>query len=151
MLRALAQDAGEMLLTAQNKSAAAIGQSAVPGDFNPVKDLYQTEVLALCQWRNTTHRVWMRGPASAAFPQREHSQEDSAQEDSAVDDILRILQERNGSVGDCVAEGFDQRTAQKVAEHLFNNQPRKNRSAPGPRVTASRPEPPYPAHWRDGS
>ena len=63
---------------------------------------------------------------------------------------LRILQEKNGSVGDCVAEGFDQQTAQKVAEHLFNNQPRKNRSAPGPRVTASRPEHPYPAHWRDG-
>ena len=151
MLRALAQDAGELLLTAQNKSATAMGQSAVPGDFNPIKDLYQTEVLALCQWRNTTHRVWMRGPASAAFPQRENSREDSAQEDSAVDDILCILQERNGSVGDCVAEGFDQQTAQKVAEHLFNNQPRKSRSAPGPRVTASRPEHPYPAHWRDGS
>ncbi|MGR3474900.1 MAG: hypothetical protein ACU0CJ_11315, partial [Sulfitobacter sp.] len=94
---------------------------------------------------------WMRGPASAAFPQRENSREDSAQEDSAVDDILCILQERNGSVGDCVAAGFDQQTAQEVAARLLSNPPRKNRSAPGPRVTASQPKHPYPAQWRNGS
>lgn len=146
MLRALADDAGELLLIAQNKSAAAMGHGAVLGAFNPIKDLYQTEVHALCQWRSETHRAWMLGPEAAAVAISEQSTEEHQ-----LDDILRILQDKDGSVEDCVAEGLDQRVAQEVAQRHLEHRPQRNRSTPGPRVTAPRTEYPHPARWRDGS
>jgi NAD+ synthase len=130
MLRALADDAGEMLLTAQNKSAAAMGIAALMGDFNPVKDLYQTEVQALCDWRSNTVRAWMQGPAPspASSPDTEKAR--------AEDDILRILLEGGGNVDDCVAAGYAPQSAQRIAERIAAAKARKQPTVPGPRLKA---------------
>ncbi|MFG6584396.1 nitrilase-related carbon-nitrogen hydrolase [Sulfitobacter sp. 1A12779] len=128
MLRALADDAGEMLLTAQNKSAAAMGTVAVSGDFNPVKDLYQTEVRALCDWRSKTVRAWMQGPAPS--PTRD------TEEARAEDAILRILLEDGGNVDDCVAAGHAPQSAQRIAGRIAAAKARKGPAVPGPRLKA---------------
>ncbi|MEM5543795.1 nitrilase-related carbon-nitrogen hydrolase [Sulfitobacter sp. AS92] len=146
MLRVSADAAGEMLLTAQNKSAAAVGQAAIPGDFNPIKDLYQTEVGDLCRWRNDARRNWMLGPGDVTPAPAKYSPEDSA-----LDGILRILLDENGTVGDCVAAGYDQRTAREVAEQISVSQPQNHRSAPGPQLTSMRAPYPTAARWRDAS
>ena len=135
-----------MLLTAQNKSAAAIGQAAMPGDFNPIKDLYQTEVGDLCRWRNDARRDWMLGPVDAMPALSQYSPDDSA-----LDGILRILLDENGTVGDCVAAGYDQQSAREAAEHISVSQPQMHRSAPGPQLTATRAPYPTGARWRDAS
>ncbi|MFG6559868.1 nitrilase-related carbon-nitrogen hydrolase [Sulfitobacter sp. 1A15299] len=132
ILRALADDAGEILLSPQSKSAAVMGQGAISGDFNPIKDLYQTEVHALCQWRNKTHRSWMLGPANTVL----HLSEPSA-EDRQLDDILHILQNAQGSAEDCAAAGLDRQTARSVAERL-RSRSRNSRSTPGPRISSTR-------------
>jgi NAD+ synthase len=111
-----------------------MGPAPVPGrDFNPVKDLYQSEVQALCHWRNETHRDWMQGPAGAALPVL-----DLSPKDSALDGILRILLDDNGSVDDCVAAGYEGQTAEEVAAQIATRPSQNNRSAPGPRLTAVR-------------
>ena len=134
MLQVLADDAGALLITPQNKTVATMGPAPVPrGDFNPVKDLYQSEVQSLCHWRNETHRDWMQGPAGAALPVL-----DLSPKNSALDGILRILLDDNGSVDDCVAAGYEGQTAEEVAAQIATRPSQNNRSAPGPRLTAVR-------------
>jgi NAD+ synthase len=129
MLRAMADDAGEMLLTAQNKSAAAMGTVAVSGDFNPVKDLYQTEVQALCDWRSKTVRAWMQGPAPSPTPDTEEAR--------AEDAILHILLEDGGNVDDCVAAGHAPQSAQRLAGRIAATKARNGPAVPGPRLKAA--------------
>ena len=128
MLRALADDAGEMLLTAQNKSAAAMGTVALPGEFNAVKDLYQTEVQALCDWRSNTVRAWMQGPAPSPASDTEEAR--------AEDAILRILLENGGNADDCVAAGHAPQSAQRIAGRMAAAKARKGPTVPGPRLKA---------------
>ncbi|MBS0211825.1 MAG: NAD+ synthase [Proteobacteria bacterium] len=56
LLMALANKSGRMLLTTGNKSEYAVGYATIYGDmcggYAPIKDLYKTEVYALCEWRN---------------------------------------------------------------------------------------------------
>ncbi|MDH4539736.1 hypothetical protein CUR85_05105 [Sulfitobacter faviae] len=129
MLHALADDAGEMLLTAQNKSAAAMGIAALMGDFNPVKDLYQTEVRALCDWRSKKVRAWMHGQAPSPTPDTEEA--------GAEDAILRILLEDGGHVDDCVAAGYAPQSAQRIAGRIAVAKARKGPTVPGLRLKAA--------------
>jgi NH3-dependent NAD+ synthetase len=56
LLMALSNKLGGLLLTTGNKSEYAVGYATIYGDmcggFAPIKDLYKTEVYALCRWRN---------------------------------------------------------------------------------------------------
>ena len=55
-LMALSNKFGPMLVTTGNKSEMAVGYATLYGDmcggYNPIKDLYKTEVFKLCNWRN---------------------------------------------------------------------------------------------------
>jgi NAD+ synthase (glutamine-hydrolysing) len=56
ILMTLSNESGNMLLTTGNKSELAIGYCTLYGDmnggFNPIKDLYKTEVFELCHFLN---------------------------------------------------------------------------------------------------
>ncbi len=56
LMMALANKKGGLLLTTGNKSEYAVGYATIYGDmcggYAPIKDLYKTEVYAVCQWRN---------------------------------------------------------------------------------------------------
>ena len=56
LMMALANKTGAMLLTTGNKSEYAVGYATIYGDmcggYAPIKDLYKTEVYAVCEWRN---------------------------------------------------------------------------------------------------
>ena len=60
MLMALANKFGGMVLTTGNKSEIAVGYATIYGDmcggYAPLKDVYKTEVFALCRWRNAQWR-----------------------------------------------------------------------------------------------
>jgi NH3-dependent NAD+ synthetase len=47
---------GALLLTTGNKTEMAVGYATLYGDacggYNPFKDLWKTEVFAVCRWRN---------------------------------------------------------------------------------------------------
>lgn len=56
LLMALANKKGGLVLTTGNKSEYAVGYATIYGDmcggYAPIKDLYKTEVYAVCAWRN---------------------------------------------------------------------------------------------------
>ena len=57
LLMALSNETGRMVITTGNKSELAIGYCTIYGDmnggFNPIKDLFKTEVFELCNFLNT--------------------------------------------------------------------------------------------------
>src|SRR5690606_36893993 len=56
ILMAISNKFGSMVVTTGNKSEMSVGYATLYGDmnggFNPIKDLYKTQVYALARWRN---------------------------------------------------------------------------------------------------
>jgi NAD+ synthase len=151
LLMALSNKFGEMLLTTGNKSEVAVGYCTIYGDmnggYNPIKDLYKTRVFSICRWRNDTHRPWMLGPAGQVIPPRvidkppsaelrpDQKDEDSLPPYPVLDAILEGLVDREDSVADLVARGFDRATVKKVEHLLYLSEYKRFQSAPGTRLS----------------
>ena len=151
MLMALSNKFGEMLLTTGNKSEVAVGYATIYGDmaggYNPIKDLYKTRVFETCRWRNANHRPWMKGPAGEVVPPRvidkppsaelrdDQKDEDSLPPYEVLDAILERLIDRDRSVADIVAEGFDRAVVRQVEHLIYISEYKRFQSAPGARLT----------------
>jgi NAD+ synthase len=117
------------------------------GGFNPIKDLYKTRVFETCRWRNANHRPWMQGPAGVVIPPQvidkppsAELREDQRDDDSlppypVLDAVLEGLIERDASVADLVAEGFERDTVKRVEHLLYISEWKRFQSAPGVRLT----------------
>ena len=87
------------------------------------------------------------GPAGEVIPPRVIARPPSAelradQKDSDslpdypdLDAMLNILIDRDGSIADCVAAGFDRETARRVEHLIYASEYKRFQSAPGPRLT----------------
>ncbi len=151
MLMALSNKFGAMLLTTGNKSEVAVGYCTIYGDmnggYNPIKDMYKTRVFETCRWRNANHRPWMKGPAGMVIPDRvitkppsaelrpDQKDEDSLPPYEVLDAILEGLVDREESVADLVAKGFDRGTVKRVEHLLYISEYKRFQSAPGTRLT----------------
>ncbi len=151
ILMALSNKFGEMLLTTGNKSEVAVGYATIYGDmaggYNPIKDMYKTRVFETCRWRNANHRPWMLAPAGEVIPTRvidkpptaelRHDQkdEDSLPPYEVLDVILEMLIDREASVADIVAMGYERETVKKVEHLLYISEYKRFQSAPGARLT----------------
>lgn len=158
LLMAMSNKFGEMLLTTGNKSEMAVGYCTIYGDmnggYNPLKDLYKTRVFETCRWRNKTHRPWMLGPEGEVIPPRvidkppsaelrpDQKDEDSLPPYAVLDAILDGLVEREQSVAELVAAGFDRTTVKRVEHLLYISEYKRFQSAPGTRLTRK-------AFWMD--
>jgi len=151
LLMALSNKTGAMLLTTGNKSEMAVGYCTIYGDmnggYNPIKDVYKTRVFDICRWRNAHHRTWMSGPAGEVIPpgvidkppsaelRPNQRDDDSLPPYPVLDAILNGLVERDASVADLVAEGFDRATVKRVEQLLYLSEYKRFQSAPGTRLT----------------
>jgi NAD+ synthase len=151
MLMALSNKFGEMLLTTGNKSEVAVGYSTIYGDmaggYNPLKDLYKTRVFETCRWRNANHRDWMKGPAGEVIPvsvidkpptaelREGQKDEDSLPAYADLDVMLEMLIDREASVADVVALGYDRETVKKIERLIYISEYKRFQSAPGTRLT----------------
>ncbi|MFK7874632.1 MAG: NAD+ synthase [Paracoccaceae bacterium] len=158
LLMSLSNKFGEMLLTTGNKSEVAVGYATIYGDmaggYNPIKDLYKMRVFETCRWRNAHHRDWMMGPSGEVIPDRiitkppsaelrdDQKDSDSLPDYPVLDRLLEILVDEDGSIADCVAEGFDRDTARQVEKLIYISEYKRFQSAPGPRLTKA-------AFWLD--
>src|SRR5256714_13142851 len=74
ILMAISNKFGLMVVTTGNKSEMSAGYATLYGDmnggFDPVKDLYKTQVFRLCGLRNTWRPPGALGPAGLVIPQR---------------------------------------------------------------------------------
>ncbi|MEM8539249.1 MAG: NAD(+) synthase, partial [Pseudomonadota bacterium] len=171
LLMAQSNKFGEMLLTTGNKSEVAVGYATIYGDmsggYNPIKDMYKTRVFAAARWRNANHRDWMKGPAGEVIPvaiidkppsaelRPDQKDEDSLPPYDVLDGILEMLVDRDASVADCVAAGYDRDVVKKVEHLVYISEYKRFQSAPGPRLSdrAFWLDRRYPIvnRWRDGS
>lgn len=151
LLMAMSNKFGEMLLTTGNKSEVAVGYATIYGDmaggYNPIKDMYKSRVFETCRWRNANHRDWMMGPAGVMIdpriidkPPTAELREDQKDSDSLpdypdLDAMLEILIDRDGSIADCVAAGFERETAKKVEHLIYISEYKRFQSAPGARLS----------------
>jgi len=152
ILMSVSNKFGEMLVTTGNKSEMSVGYATLYGDmnggFNPIKDLYKTEVFRLATLRNRWKPFGALGPSGEVIPQnivkkppsaelRENQKdEDSLPPYPVLDAILRGLVEREMRVADLVAEGHDLETVKKVERLLYLAEYKRRQSAPGVKVTS---------------
>ncbi len=151
LLMALSNKFGEMLLTTGNKSEVAVGYCTIYGDmnggYNPIKDLYKTRLFSICRWRNDHHHPWMLGPVGEVIPQRviekppsaelrpDQRDDDNLPPYPMLDAILEGLVDREESVADLVAKGFDPATVKKVEQLVYLSEWKRFQAAPGPRLS----------------
>ncbi len=151
LLMAQSNKFGEMLLTTGNKSEVAVGYATIYGDmaggYNPIKDMYKTRVFDTCRWRNANHRPWMKAPAGQVIPEAiinkppsaelrpDQKDADSLPPYDVLDGILELLVDREASVADCVAAGYDREVVKRVEHLIYISEYKRFQSAPGPRLS----------------
>jgi NAD+ synthase len=151
ILMSVSNKFGSMVVTTGNKSEMSAGYATLYGDmnggFNPVKDLYKTEVFRLAALRNRWRPQGALGPAGIVIPQnvitkppsaelRENQKDqDSLPPYDVLDDILECLVEKEMRVFDIVAKGHDIETVRKVERLLYLSEYKRRQAAPGVKVT----------------
>jgi NAD+ synthase len=151
LLMAISNKTGLMLVTTGNKSEMSVGYATLYGDmnggFNPIKDLYKTQVFRLAALRNVWKPDGALGPSGEVIPPdiiarpptaelRENQlDEDSLPPYDLLDAILERLVEREEPLEAIVASGFDREMVERI-DHLLNIAEYKRRqAAPGVKVT----------------
>ena len=152
LLMAISNKTGAMVVTTGNKSEMSVGYATLYGDmnggFNPIKDIYKTEVFRLAGLRNAWKPVGALGPAGEVIPEniitrpptaelRENqTDQDSLPPYDMLDAILERLVEQEEPLAAIVAAGFDRATVARI-NHLLNIAEYKRRqAAPGVKVTS---------------
>jgi NAD+ synthase len=151
ILMSISNKFGPMVVTTGNKSEMSVGYATLYGDmnggFNPIKDLYKTEVFRLAALRNGWKPAFALGPDGEVIPGRilskapsaelrdNQSDQDSLPPYDILDGILQGLVEREMRVSDLVAEGYDLETVKRVERLLYLAEYKRRQSAPGVKVT----------------
>ena len=151
ILMSISNKFGPMVVTTGNKSEMSVGYATLYGDmnggFNPVKDLYKTEVYRLAALRNRWKPDGALGPAGEVIPQNIFTKapsaelrEDQKDQDSlppydVLDGILARLVEGEQSVAEIAAAGFDPETVKRVERMLYAAEYKRRQAAPGVKVT----------------
>lgn len=142
ILMALSNKTGFMLLTTGNKSEIAVGYTTLYGDscggYNPIKDLYKTQLYALAKWRNAQGRVIpersiTKAPSAELRPGQKD--QDQLPPYDVLDAILELHIEERMSVDEITAEGFDKKIVEKVLAMVRTSEYKRRQSAPGVKLS----------------
>ena len=151
ILMAISNKKGKMLITTGNKSEVSVGYSTLYGDmnggFNPIKDIYKTELYALANWRNINLPNNILLDKKDVIPASIISKEPTAelrdnQKDSdslppydELDQILEGLVEYELSTGELEKKGFSREEIKKVENLLYVSEYKRRQSAPGVKIS----------------
>jgi NAD+ synthase len=151
ILMALSNKLGNLLLSTGNKSELAVGYATIYGDmcgsFNPIKDLYKTEVFSISEWRNAnipTISIYQKTdliPANIISKEptaelRDNQKDsDSLPEYEILDQILYQLIEKDNSVENIVEMGFEESLVKKVSQLFLHSEYKRKQSVIGPKIS----------------
>ena len=151
LLMAISNKFGLMVVTTGNKSEMSVGYATLYGDmnggFNPIKDLYKTQVYRLSHLRNRWKPEGALGPDGIVIPESiltrapsAELREDQKDQDTlppydVLDQILYRLVELEEPIATIVAAGFDKETVVKVDRMLNLAEYKRRQAAPGVKVT----------------
>ncbi|MCD8497851.1 MAG: NAD+ synthase [Alphaproteobacteria bacterium] len=142
MLMALSNARGALLLSTGNKSEMACGYATLYGDmngaFNPLKDVYKTEVYKLCAWRNgetqlIPGRILTKAPTAELKDNQ--TDQDSLPPYDVLDDILHGLIEENSGIEDIAKRGHDPALISRVWTMLDRAEYKRRQACPGVKIT----------------
>lgn len=152
ILMAVSNKFGGMVVTTGNKSEMSVGYATLYGDmnggFNPIKDLYKTEVYDLAHWRNAHVPEGAKGPAGIVIPERiltkaptaelraNQTDQDSLPPYAELDDILNCLVEKEMPLADVVARGHSIETVKKIERLLYLAEYKRRQAAPGVKISS---------------
>jgi NAD+ synthase len=151
LLMAISNKTGAMLVTTGNKSEMSVGYATLYGDmnggYNPIKDIYKTEVFRLSTLRNTWKPEGALGPSGEVIPtniitrpptaelRENQTDQDSLPPYDVLDAILERLVEREEPLASIVDEGFDRDTVIRINRLLNVAEYKRRQAAPGVKVT----------------
>lgn len=154
-LMALSNKLGAMVLSTGNKSEMAVGYATLYGDmcggYAILKDLYKTDVFAVCRWRNRQAPAGALGPVSGSdtlvMPERvitkpptaelkpNQTDQDTLPPYDVLDAILTGIIEGQNSHADIVAAGYPEALVTRVWNMLDRAEYKRRQSAPGVKLT----------------
>ncbi|MDI4236367.1 NAD+ synthase [Bradyrhizobium sp. Arg237L] len=151
LLMALSNKTGAMVVTTGNKSEMSVGYATLYGDmnggFNPIKDIYKTEVFRLSALRNTWKPEGALGPSGEVIPpsiitrpptaelRENQTDQDSLPPYDVLDAILERLVEREEPLASIIAAGFDRELVARIDRLLSIAEYKRRQAAPGVKVT----------------
>jgi NAD+ synthase len=151
ILMAISNKFGLMVVTTGNKSEMSVGYATIYGDmnggFNPIKDLYKTEVFRLCRLRNAWKPHGALGPDGVVIPERiilkpptaelreNQKDQDTLPPYDVLDAVLERLVEREEPIADIIAAGFERDLVLRVDRMLNLAEYKRRQAAPGVKVT----------------
>jgi NAD+ synthase len=152
LLMAISNKTGAMVVTTGNKSEMSVGYATLYGDmnggFNPIKDIYKTEVFRLSSLRNTWKPQGALGPSGEVIPpdiitrpptaelRENQTDQDSLPPYDVLDGILQRLVEREEPLAAIVDAGFDRETVAQIDRLLNIAEYKRRQAAPGVKVTS---------------
>jgi NAD+ synthase len=152
ILMAMSNKFGHMVLTTGNKSEMSVGYATLYGDmcggYNVLKDIYKTEVLRLCHWRNENSPKGALGPAGRVIPERiiekpptaelraNQTDQDSLPPYDILDGILECLVEKEMSFEETLAKGYDAPTIRRVEHLLYISEYKRRQAPPGVKISS---------------
>jgi NAD+ synthase (glutamine-hydrolysing) len=168
VLMALSNAEGHLVLAPGNKSELAVGYSTIYGDavggFGPIKDVPKTLVWQLARWRN--EEAGRRGqtppipensiskpPSAELRPGQLDS--DSLPDYEVLDPILERYVDRDESIRDIVADGFDADEVIRIAQLVDRAEWKRRQYPPGSKISYKNfgrdRRLPITNHWREDS
>ncbi|HEY8334989.1 MAG TPA: NAD+ synthase [Tardiphaga sp.] len=151
LLMAISNKTGAMVVTTGNKSEMSVGYATLYGDmnggFNPIKDIYKTEVFRLCTLRNRWKPEGALGPSGEIIPvniitrpptaelRENQTDQDSLPPYDILDGILERLVEHEQPLADIIAAGFERDVVLRIDRLLNIAEYKRRQAAPGVKVT----------------
>src|SRR5271168_3393696 len=151
LLMAISNKTGAMVVTTGNKSEMSVGYATLYGDmnggFNPIKDIYKTEVFRLSSLRNSWKPEGALGPSGEVIPpniitrpptaelRENQTDQDSLPPYDMLDAILERLVEREEPLATIIAAGFDREVVARIDRLLNIAEYKRRQAAPGVKVT----------------
>ncbi|MGQ4272523.1 NAD+ synthase [Terrihabitans sp. B22-R8] len=151
ILMSVSNKFGPMVLTTGNKSEMSVGYATLYGDmnggFNPIKDIYKTQVFRMCELRNRWKPADALGPDGEVIPsniitkppsaelRENQTDQDSLPPYEILDAVLERLVEEESRVREIVADGYDEDIVRKVERLLYLAEYKRRQAAPGVKVT----------------
>jgi NAD+ synthase len=152
LLMAISNKTGAMVVTTGNKSEMSVGYATLYGDmnggFNPIKDIYKTEVFRLSSLRNSWKPEGALGPSGEVIPpniitrpptaelRENQTDQDSLPPYEVLDAILERLVEREEPLASIVEAGFDRDVVARIDRLLNIAEYKRRQAAPGVKVTS---------------
>lgn len=143
ILMAISNKFGHMVLTTGNKSEMSVGYATLYGDmcggFNILKDIYKTDVFALCRWRNLQNevipeRIITKAPTAELKP--DQTDQDTLPPYDILDKILYRLIELRQSSADISHSGFATEIVKKISRMVKLSEYKRRQAAPGVKISS---------------